>query len=129
SCSNAPFVPARRYSHHCERGATIRTSILRLAHGLIHIDHDRHVFSTAAEACAAHRRSAEIIQSDGHPQMGVSCANSVGGIETHPAEMRDMRFRPGVTGLLLHDAVGAMEIAADIARRDLQAARGGNENV
>ena len=61
--------------------------------------------------------------------MGVGGANAVGRIEADPAEILDIGFRPGVAGLLRGDAVGAMEMAADIARRDAELAGRRDEDM
>src|SRR6516162_5658283 len=46
-----------------------------------------------------------------------------------PAELGHEGFGPGVAGLLFAHLVIAAEIAADIARRNTEAARGGDEDV
>ena len=61
--------------------------------------------------------------------MGVGGAKSIGRIESDPAELGHEGFHPGVAGLLFARLVIAVEIAADIARRNTEAARGGDEDV
>ena len=97
-----------------------RCSILRLLACLVDADGDRQRFAAAAVARAAHRRGAEIVEPDRDPHMGVGGANAVGRIEADPAEVRDIGLRPGVAGLLRGDAVGAVEMAADVARRNAE---------
>src|SRR5262249_44174097 len=63
------------------------------------------------------------------PARGVGGAKSIGRIESDPAELGHERFRPGVAGLLFARLVIAVEIAADIACRNTEAARGGDEDV
>ena len=75
-------------------------------------------FAAAAVAGAADRRRAEIVEPDRDPHMGIGGADAVGGIEGDPAELGHEGLGPGVAGLLLDHAVVAMEIAADVARRD-----------
>src|SRR5262245_3600652 len=60
--------------------------------------------------------------------MGPSGAEAVGGIEGDPAELGHEGFRPGMAALLLV-AGFAVEVAADIARRNAQTTRGGNEDM
>ena len=98
-------------------------------HRLVDADTHGEGLVAAAIARAADRRCAEIIEPDRDPQMRVGRGDLVGGIERDPAEALDMRFGPGMTGILLDDAVVAKEIAADIARRDADAARGRDEDV
>ena len=102
---------------------------LRLLARLVDLHGDLERLAAAAKAGAAHRRGAEIIEPDRHPHMGLGRADAVGGIEADPAEVLDMGLRPGVAGLLRGDAVGAVEMAADIARRNAELARGGDEDV
>ena len=54
---------------------------------------------------------------------------AIGRIEADPAEIGHEGFRPGVAGLLMHGAVGAQEVAGDVARRNAAAARAGDEDV
>src|SRR5215470_19150035 len=77
-------------------------------------------FRAAAVAGAANRRGAEIVEADRDPHVGVGCADAVRRVEGDPAELRHVRLGPGMAGALLHDAVGAVEIAADIAARNAE---------
>ena len=61
--------------------------------------------------------------------MGVGGAKPIGRIECDPAERGHESFRPRVAGLLLARPVVAAEIAADIARRNTEAARGDDEDM
>src|SRR5215831_5681811 len=74
-------------------------------------------------------RCAQFIEPDGDPHVGVGGAKSIGRIESDPAELGHEGFHPGVAGLLFARLVIAVEIAADIARRNTEAARGGDEDV
>ena len=77
--------------------------------------------AAAAIAGAAHRRRAEIVEPDRDADMGVGRADAVGRIERDPAEVGDIGLGPGVAGVLVGDAVGAVEIAADVAGRNAEA--------
>ena len=91
--------------------------------GLVDIYGHFELFAAAAEAGAAHRRGAQVIEADRHPHMGLTGADAIGGVEADPAEVLDIDLGPGVAGLLGGDAVGAPEMAADIARRNTERAR------
>ena len=52
--------------------------------------------------------------------MGFGGADTVGRIEAHPAQVFDIGLRPGVAGLLCGHTVGAVEVAADVARRNVE---------
>ena len=54
--------------------------------------------------------------------MGVGCADAVGGVEGDPAETGNEGLRPGMAGILRDDPVAPAEIAADIARGNVEAA-------
>src|SRR5262249_36180855 len=73
------------------------------------------------------RKGAALSESSptGDSHMGLSGAEAVGGIEGDPAELGHEGFRPGMAALLLV-AGFAVEVAADIARRNAQTTRGGN---
>src|ERR1035437_8211453 len=86
-------------------------------------------FAAAAKARAAHRRRAEVIQADRDPHMGFGGADPVGRVEADPSEVLDIGFDPGVAGVLLGDAIDAVEMPAHIARRDAELARRRDENV
>src|SRR5262245_2309936 len=104
-------------------------SVLRLPRRLVDADLDRERLAGAAIARAAQGRRAEIVEAHRHPNVGVGGADAVRRIESHPAEGRHERLGPGVAGLLLVHAVLAVEIAAHVARRDGEAAGGGDEDV
>ena len=61
--------------------------------------------------------------------MRVGRGDAVRRVERDPAKIRNKSLRPGVAGLLVGDAIGAMEVAADIARRHTEAARSRDEDV
>ena len=61
--------------------------------------------------------------------MGLADADAVRRIEADPAEIGHLGLGPGMAGILVGDAVGAVEIAGDIAGRDPAAAAGGDEDV
>ena len=103
------------------------SSAIDAAPGCVHHHVER--LAAAALAAAAHRRRAEIVQPDRDADMGVGRANAVGGVEGDPAEIGHEQLGPGVAGLLLGDAVAAVEMPADVARRDGEAARRRDENV
>src|SRR4051812_19369894 len=92
-------------------------------HGLVDMYANGEGLVAPAIAGAADRRGAEIIEPDRDPQMCVGCRDLVGGIESDPPELLDMRFGPSMAGILFHDTVVAEEIAADIAGRDAETAR------
>src|SRR3954452_21713491 len=104
-------------------------SILHLVHRLIDQHFYRQRFAAAAITHAAHGGGAQVIEPDRDAYVGGGRGNAVGGIEGDPAEIGHEGFRPGVTGILLDHAIVAVEIAADIARRDAEAARDRDENV
>src|SRR3954470_14296319 len=103
--------------------------ILRLLARLVDADLDRHHFAATAVAGAAKRRRAEVVEPDRDPHMGIGGAQPVGGIEGDPAESGHECFGPGVAGLLLVHAVVAVEIAADVAGGNRQAARRRDEDM
>src|SRR5262245_5041170 len=96
---------------------------------LVDADVDRQRLVRAAVAHTANRRSTEVIETDRDPDMGVSRADAVGGVERDPTEGGNEGFRPGMPGLLLDDAVVPAKMAADITRRDAEVACGGQENM
>ena len=115
-------IPAGRASNR-----RISSAIWRC--GLVDMDIDRQRLAGAAVAGAADRRRAQIVEPGRNPDMGVGGADPIGGVECHPAEIGHEGLGPGVAGVLIDDAVVAMEIAADVARRNADAARGGDEDV
>ena len=117
-------------SHHAVQSPPSSSgSGFALAADLVDAHRDIERLAAAAIAAAAHRRRAEIIEADRDAHMGVGRADAVGGVEGDPAEIGHESLGPGVAGLLLGHAVGAMEMAADIARRNGEAARGGDEDM
>jgi hypothetical protein len=76
-------------------------------------------------ARAAHRRGAEIIEADGDAHMRLGRRDAVGRVEADPAELVDIGLRPGVAGVLRAFLVAAAVVAADVARRNAEMARGG----
>ena len=75
-------------------------------------------FAAAAITRATDRRGAEVVEPDRDPHMGIGRANPVGRVKAYPAQVLDMGFSPGVASLLRSDAIRAVEVAADIARRN-----------
>src|SRR4051794_17963605 len=100
---------------------------LGLPSGLIDLDRHRQRFHAAAVPGAAHRRGAEIIQTNGDPGMGVGGADGVSRIEPDPAEVGYKSFAPGMAGLLIDHAVRAQEMPGHEARRNPAAARAGDK--
>src|SRR5262249_54235583 len=118
-----PYIPIPVANPQCA------SSILGLLRRLLDADLDRKRLADAAVTRPAQGRRAEVIEPDRDPHMGIGCAKSVGRIESDPAELGHEGFRPGMAGLLLAHAIVAAEIAADIARGNTKAARGGDEDV
>ena len=107
----------------------MRLTTLRLAARLVDPDLHGQRLAAAAVARAAHRRGAEIIEADRDPHIGVGRADAVGRIEADPAEVATIGFGPGVAGVLLDHAVGAVEVAADIARRNAELRAAADEDM
>ena len=120
--------PATDRGRRCS-GKVMRQLVLRLLARLVDMHRHFEGFAAAAEARAAHRRGAEVIEADRHPHMGFGGADAVGRVEADPAEMLDIGFGPGVAGVLRGDAVDAVEMAADIARRNAELARRRDEDM
>src|SRR4029079_546571 len=97
-----------------------KTSTLHLPRRLVDADADRERLAGSAPLRPAHRRRAEIIETDGDPQMLVRRADAVSRVESDPAQIGNQRLRPGVAGVLFGHPIGAAEVAADIACRNLQ---------
>src|SRR4029077_1898968 len=106
-----------------------RGSVLHLPRRLIDRDLYRHALRAAAAARSAHRGGSEIVQTHRDAHVGVGRADAVGRIERAPADARHVNLRPGMAGVLLRHAVGAVEITADITRRNVEMARGRDEDV
>src|SRR5262245_37254667 len=62
-------------------------SVLHLLRRLVDAHLDGEHLASAAVARAAQRRRAKIVEPDSDPYVGVGRANSIGGIERHPAEI------------------------------------------
>src|SRR5471030_2420948 len=107
----------------------VPTLILRLLACLVDMHGYLERFAATAKAGAAHRRRAEVVQADRDPHMGFGNPNPVGRVEADPAEVLDKGFDPGVAGVLRGHAVDAVEMSADIARRDAELARRRDEDV
>src|SRR4051794_36586997 len=104
-------------------------SALHLPRGLIDQHLDRHALRAAAAPRAAHRGGAEIIEPDRHADVSIRGANPIRRIERNPADRWDIGLGPGMAGILLHDAIGAVEIPADIAGWNIKITRSRDENV
>src|SRR5205807_6034677 len=104
------------------------SSILDLLRRLVDTDLNRNDLAGPAGAGPAQGRRAQSIEPDGDSHVGFRGTEPVGGIEGDPTELRQEGFRPGVAALLLAGAF-VVDVAADIARRDAQTTRGGDEDV
>src|SRR5207302_10431570 len=104
-------------------------SILVLLRGLLDRKRDGKHLAAAAVARAAQGCGAELIEPHGNAHMRVGRADFVDRIECDPAQPRNVGLGPGKLPLLPHRIVAATKIAADVACRDTEAARGGNEHV
>src|ERR1700687_3973989 len=111
------------------RQCLLNGSILRLPRRLVDMHLDRQRLARAAVARAAQGAGPEVVEPDGDPHMGIGGTEPVRRIERHPAELGHEGLGPGWARMLLAHPVVAAKIAADIARRDAQAARGGDEDV
>src|SRR5262245_61311016 len=111
----------------------LRQSVPALTLGLLACLVDAHShrerFPAAAKARAAHRGGPKIVQPGRDPHMGVGGADAIGRIEANPAKVLDVGLRPGVSGLLWGDAVGAMKVATDIARRNFERSSRRDKNM
>src|SRR5690242_17433312 len=111
------------------RRAHSRLLCLRLLARLIDMHRYFQRFATAAKSCAAHGSGAKIIEAGRHTHVGVGDTDAIRRIETDPAKVFDMSFRPGMTGILQSDAVCPAEVTADISRRNAERSRRSHENV
>src|SRR5215831_11137873 len=100
--------------------SAMRLLALGLLARLVDAHSHRERFAAAAEARAAHGRGAKIIQAGRNAHVGVGRADAVGGIETNPAKVLDIGFRPGVSSLLCCNAVAPMKMTPDVARRNFE---------
>src|SRR5689334_9043668 len=96
---------------------------------LVDFNCDFEIFAANAEAHAAHRRRANRIKSDRHPYIGFGGAKAVSGIKADPADIGNESFRPGVASLLLDAAVRHLQVAGDVARRNVETAGRSDKNV
>src|SRR5262249_19518881 len=110
SGSRACARPERRTVIATRPGA--QQSVLQLAGGWADGERDRQAFGAAAVAAAANGRRAEIIEADRNAHVRIGRTNAVRGIEPSPTELGNIGLGPGVSRLLPHQTVGAMEIAA-----------------
>src|SRR5215472_971068 len=99
------------------------------AASLADFDGDFEIFAADAEAHAEHRRRADGIEPHRHAHIGLGGTETVGRIKADPADIRDESLRPGMAGLLLDPAVGHLQVAGDVARRNVEVARGREKNV
>src|SRR6476659_357677 len=95
-----------------------RSSGLALPVCLLHANGDFHRFAAATITHAADRRGTQIIQTDGDTHVRIGSRNAVGGIESNPPEVLDVRFGPGMSRFLLSRPVRSAEVSADIAGRN-----------
>jgi len=98
-------------------------SILRLVRRLGDADLHRQRFAATSIMRTTQRGCAEIIESRRDPHMRIGAANAIRRVESNPAKLRHARLRPGMTSLLLGNAVTAKKIAADISRGNVEIAR------
>src|SRR3954452_904923 len=110
-------------------GRQCQPSALHLPRRLIDQYLHGHAFGPAAAARTTHRGSTQIIEADRHTHMRVGRADAVRRVERNPADARNVGLGPGMAGVLLHDAIGTMEVPADIAGRNIQMTRRRDEDV
>src|SRR3954462_10900995 len=106
-----------------------RASVLALPLRALDPQLDVEALRPAARAAAANRRGAEVVEADRDPDIRRRGADAVRRVEADPAEVTRFGFGPGVACVLLDNAVGAAEIACDIAGRNAQRPRGRDEDV
>ena len=95
---------------------------------LIDFDSDGQRLLTGAVAGAAYRRGAKSIQPDSDADISIGRAYAIHRIEADPAETGHVGLGPGMTAFVSAAVVGA-QVSRDITGRDLQAARGAEEDV
>src|SRR5690349_15475370 len=103
--------------------------VLRLPARLVYVDGHLERFAVAAIADAADRRRTEVVEANRHAHVGLRGANPIGRVEADPSQILDIGLGPGVTGVLCGHAVSAVEMPADIARRNAELARRCDENM
>jgi hypothetical protein len=91
-------------------------SILRLVRRLGDADLHRQRFAATPIMRTTQRGCAEIIESRRDPHMRIGAANAVRRVESNPAKLRHARLCPGITSLLLGNAVIAKNNRRYIAR-------------
>src|SRR5262245_324590 len=101
----------------------VLSSALRLLTCLIHSYRDRQSLPTAAKPGTTHRSGPKIVQADRHPDMRLGGANAIRRVEADPSQALYIGFSPGMPRLLGCDAVGAVKVAPDVARRYTERAR------
>src|SRR4029453_14353363 len=96
---------------------------LRLLTCLIHSYRDRQSLPTAAKPRPPPGGGPKIVQADRNPDMGLEGANAVRRVEADPSQILYIGFSPGMPRLLGRDAVGAVKVPPDVARRHAENAR------
>src|SRR5208283_5592733 len=113
----------------CRSGEGLAFSALRLRARVLDAHMHRHLFRPAADARAANGRRAKRVERHGDAHIGLVWTEGVDRIESDPSEVLDMGLRPAVTGDLLDLVIIFAKIAAHIARRNVERARTGNEDI
>src|SRR5919112_4856276 len=104
-------------------------SALDLTAGFIDMDIDAQALLPPSATRAEHRSGAEIVEADRDPDVRVGRREPVRRVEAYPAQRVDISLDPGVARVLLGCAVAAPQVARHVARRDVAAARGGEEDM
>src|SRR5262249_22596044 len=107
----------------------VSPSILNLLTRLGHTYRDGQGFAAATVTRAAHRRSPEVVEAYRHPNMGVGGGDAICRVEADPAQVLDMGFRPGVTGLLRGNAIHEVEVASHVPCGNAEGRRRRDKNV
>src|SRR5262245_10470156 len=116
-----PYIPMPAATRQC--------SILNLVRCLLDMHLGRDLLAGAAVARPAQRGSAQGVESDGDPHMGIGGTHPVRGIEGNPTEFGHEGFGPGVAAVALGRTAVAADIAGHVARGDAETASGSNEDV
>src|SRR5215472_10268495 len=116
-----PYIPMPAATRQC--------STLNLVRRLLDMHLGRDLLAGAAVARPAQRGSAQGVESDGDPHMGIGGTHPVRGIESNPTEFGHEGFGPGVAAVALGRTAVAADIAGHVARGDAETASGSNEDV